>query len=209
MIDVSIITAIITGSFALTAIILKNTLMCLCPTHEDKDGNNLKRPCYVKCKCCKSNNNEKIPLLILDDYYEPHHSNSIMFHTILEDDNSLSVDLPGRLKMTNDVDNGSVNIFKTFKTKSSKGEYCLEMYLKNVTVGQVKLFVKRFNNNYEFNKDYPVTYQKAVNNYNRFDIKSKLGTHGIQIEQVGIMIESIQTSDKSSKCVIEKVLLKN
>jgi len=216
MIDTNIL-AIISGSFAIGAILLKSSVNCICPSQIDNDGNIVRRKCYTTCKCCcnKKRTEEAAPIFVLNDYYEPHNHSGQMTHTSLNDDNSLFVSIPPFLKMHDKdssskyIANGSVTIFKTFRNKPAEGKYKIEMYLKNVTPGKVRLFIKRFNseNGLKFPNSHPVEFQMAINGHNVFEVPSLMENLDVTLEQVGLMVDSNNSVDDHSTCTIEHVYI--
>jgi len=114
---------------------------------------------------------------------------------------------------------GSVNVFREFNDKPDGGIYYFEIELKSVTQGMVKLFVKRFDKDYNFVEKYGHEYKKAKNGFNTFEIKSKIGEHGIEYEQIGVIVYSAEINQKNkkkmnnthsdSRCIITRAYLKD
>lgn len=115
---------------------------------------------------------------------------------------------------------GTVNIYREFDFKPVSGKYFFETELRSVTPNMVKLFIKRFDKDYNFSKTHSHEYKKAKNGMNILEVNSLIGEEGIKFEQVGIMVYSAEIEDDNkkkiknnnpteSRCIIKSTYLKD
>ena len=82
---------------------------------------------------------------------------------------------------------GTVNIYK--ELFENFGECNLELKLSNIK-GDVDLFVKRFDKDWNFVENGSITTQPAINGYNKMRITSRIGENDVVFEQIGLMVYS-------------------
>lgn len=213
--DGGIIAAIISGGCALSAIVLERYLKVVCPVHEDLSGNEIeKRKCICKPRYCKKQiPNTPTPIQILDVVFEPPFTKNQYIYAGITQENYYSVQLPPCINMVHNneiVDIGSVNIYKEFFNKPTSGIYFLDIELENISPGQVKLFIKRFDDSWTHAGPHPCEFLTAVNGINNFEADSHIGMDGVTREQVGIAIYSKRNEVLGdSTCIIKKVYLQD
>lgn len=172
MITEGIIVAIITGGCALLGVIIQT----------------------YKCKK-NENNNLLIPKQILNVRYEPPDLKNIDKY-INTKNGKYKIKLPPGLRMMPSNVIGTVNIFREYST--NYGNCNLELELSNIK-GDVDLFVKRFDNNWNFVENGAITTQPATNGYNKMNIISRIDQGDVKKEQIGLMVYSGDI-EYSSKC---------
>ena len=213
--DGGIIAAIISGGCALSALLLERYLKVVCPVHEDSTGNEIEKRKWI-CKpryCQKPIPDTPAPSQVLDVLFEPPFTRDQYTYTEITTDNYYSVRIPPCINMVYDnkiVDNGCVNIYKEIFTKPASGIYFLDIELENISPGQVKLFIKRFDDNWTHAGPHPCEFLTVVNGINNFEADSHIGTDGVTKEQVGIAIYAKKNQVLGdSTCIIKKVYLQD
>ena len=124
-------------------------------------------------------------------------------------DNSYLVDITPRIHLINKgkkVEDGNVNLFKEFTERTKSGYYYFEAEINHILENKVRLFVKRFDKDYNFIGK--VEYVEAYNGINKLKAKCEIGNYNIFYEQVGIQVFC---HDKellgNSVCIISNVYL--
>lgn len=131
-----------------------------------------------------------VPNQVLTHIYEPPNNPNLDYSKYITSKNGkYKIKVPPQLRMYPSNLVGTVNIFKIFKTNYNTCVF--ELLLSNIK-GRVELFVKRFNNDWGFVDNDPITTIPANKGYNKMIIKSRIGQDNISIEQIGIMIYSSQ-----------------
>ena len=163
-----IIAAVIGGVFALLVAVVHTKKTCDCNTDPYR--------------------NFLIPNQVLPDIYEPPNNADLSRSKYIKVNNGkYKIKVPSGLKMAPSNTTGLVNIFKLFTTNYDKCEF--ELNLSNVK-GRVELFVKRFDDNWNFVKNNPIETINANNGLNIFNITSRIGEEDVKKEQIGIMVYS-------------------
>ena len=211
--DGGIIAALVSGGCALTALVVERYLKIVCPVHQDLSGNEIEKRKWI-CKpryCLKQIPETPAPIQVLDVLFEPPFTRDQYIYTQITPQNYYSVLLPPCINLVNNneiVDIGSVNIFKEYFTKPNSGIYFLDIELENITPGQVKLFIKRFDDSWKHAGPHPCEFLTAINGTNNFEADSHIGTNGVTREQLGIAIYSKRNQVLGdSTCIIKKVYL--
>ena len=163
-----IIAAVIGGVFALLVAVVHTKKTCDCNTVPYR--------------------NFLIPNQVLPDIYEPPNNADLSKSKYIKVNNGkYKIKVPSGLKMVPSNTTGLVNIFKIFTSNYDKCEF--ELNLSNVK-GRVELFVKRFDDNWNFVKNNPIETINANNGLNIFNITSRIGKEDVKKEQIGIMVYS-------------------
>ena len=99
----------------------------------------------------------------------------------------------------------TVNIFHVKRHNYSNCNFTVK--LSNV-IGEVYLFIKRFDNMWKFAGPEPTKKILGVNGINCLSFSSMIGQHNIVVEQIGVMVYSSKGNVNAS-CIIEEVKLNN
>ena len=172
-----IIVAVIGGVFALLVAFVHNKKKCDCNIDPYR--------------------NLMIPNQVLPDIYEPPNNANLSNSKYIKVTNGkYKIKVPSGLKMVPSNTTGLVNVFKLF---TSNYDSCdLEVNLSNVK-GRVELFVKRFDDNWNFVENDAIETINANNGLNIFTVTSRIGEDDVKKEQIGIMVYSNhERTDKRS-----------
>jgi len=164
MLSEGIIIAIITGGFAIVGTIIQT----------------------YKCSISKCRN-LSLPYAELNVRYEPPNLKNQDKYIKIKN-GKYRIKVPPCLRM-HPCGTGTVNIYKEFF--ENYGECNLELKLSNIK-GDVDLFVKRFDKDWNFVENGSITTQPAINGYNKMRITSRIGQNDVVFEQIGVMVYSEQ-----------------
>ena len=208
--DAGITAAIITGSCAILGIIVERSMNCVCPQSKTNDkGNIVNVKCVIKCKCIPIKiPNNLIPKNELNVLFEPPFNRDSYRYTSLLDNRYYSVNLPPNLDLIKDgktVDIGSVCIYREFTIYPITGKYFLDLKLTNISYGEVKIFIKRFDDNWlpQGDNEYII----AEEGLNSVEFISQIGFYDVTKEQVGLAVFSKKNGSENSTCIIEEAHL--
>lgn len=175
MLSEGILIAIITGGFTLLGTIIQTY------------------------KCFKKTNYDLLkPYNVLNVRYEPPNLKNADKYIDIKKGN-YKIKVPHGLRMMPSNTTGIVNVFKEFD--SNFGDCVLEVNITKIR-GDVDLFVKRFNNKWDFVNNDPITTYPVDKGYNKMSITSRIGSGEVEREQIGLMVYSkdIEYLDKCCLC---------
>lgn len=217
--DTSIIVALVSGGCAISSLLIERILKFDCSRNkiEDNKEESTSRNCFIDYRCCK----RKIPynprpVSVLNKVFEPPFNcynvnkdkNKMKYCRVLSD-NSYLVDIEPRIHLINNgkvVEDGNVNIYKEFTNRTESGYYYLQAEINHIIRDNVKLFVKRFDKDWNFIGK--IEYIEAVNGVNKLKAKCEIGNFNICFEQVGIQVFCYDKEmDGNAVCIINKVYL--
>lgn len=217
--DTSIIVALVSGGCAISSLLVERILKFDCSRNKIEDNNeeSTTTNCFIDNKCCKT----KIPynprpIDTLNNVFEPPFNrynpvldkNKMKYCKVLSD-NSYLVDIPPRIHLVHNgkiVEQGNVNLYREYKEMTESGYYYLQAEINHIIKNNVKLFVKRFDKNYNFVGK--IEYVEAVEGVNKLKAKCEIGNFNICYEQVGIQVFCYDKEiDGNAICIINKVYL--
>ena len=190
----AIIVAIIGGSFALLGAIVQAKKCCTVVPNDH----------YENTVIENNNDFNNRPIQTLNTLYEvvPEGKNDNIF-----DSKYIEIydDIKYKIRVEPQLELGQPDIVNIFHVKKNKYNNCnLTLKLSKVT-GKVYLFVKRFNDKWEFCGRESIEKILAVNGINILPIISSIGTDDVSIEQIGLMVYTCK--NVISGCNIEEAKL--
>lgn len=192
----AIIVAVIGGAFALLGAIVQGKRCCISNNSNNNDDENTAE------NVVENINNR--PSQVLNELYEvvPEGNNTKIdkskYITIFDD-------IKYKIEVEPQLELGQPDIVNVFNVEKYNYNSCnLILNLTNVT-GKVYLFVKRFNDKWEFRGRESIKTIPAANGSNKLFIKSYIGVDEVTIEQIGLMVHTCQ--NVVSGCNVEEAKL--
>ena len=110
-------------------------------------------------------------------------------------DNSYLVDIPPRIHLVHNckiVEQGNVNLYREYKEMTESGYYYLQAEINHIIKNNVKLFVKRFDKNYNFIGK--IEYVEAVEGVNKsMDAVAATGDYSDQMREAARKLAEMNT----------------